>query len=75
MAATRTQVYFTEEQRRRIDAVARREGKTLAQVVREAVDSYVAQAAPALDTVLDESFGSMPDVRAASRDEWDRGYG
>lgn len=75
MSATRTQVYFTAEQRRRIDAFARREGKTLAQVVREAVDAYVAQAPPELDAVLAESFGSMPDLRVAPRSEWDRGYG
>jgi len=75
MSAIRTQVYFSGEQRRRIDAVARREGKSLAQVVREAVDTYVAQASPELDAVLDESFGSMPDLRVAPRSEWDRGYG
>jgi predicted DNA-binding protein len=39
MSATRTQVCFTEEQRRRLDARARREGKTLAALVREAVDA------------------------------------
>jgi predicted DNA-binding protein len=40
MPSTRTQVYFTEEQRRRLDAQAEREGKTPAEVVREAVDAY-----------------------------------
>ncbi len=75
MSATRTQVYFTEEQRRRLDALAKREGKTLAEVVREAVDAYVAPAPPDLDVVLDETFGSMPDVEVPPRSEWDRGYG
>ena len=76
MSATRTQVYFTEAQRRQLDARARREGKTLAAVVREAVDAYVAQGdPPALDAVLDETFGSMPDLREPPRDEWDRGHG
>jgi Mlc titration factor MtfA (ptsG expression regulator) len=75
MSATRTQVYFTEEQRRRLDALARREGKTLAEVVREAVDAYVAEAPPDLDAVLDETFGSMPELDVPGRDEWDRGYG
>jgi Mlc titration factor MtfA (ptsG expression regulator) len=75
MSATRTQVYFTEEQRRRLDALAEREGKTLAEVVREAVDAYVAQAPPDLDAVLDETFGSMPDLEVPARSEWDRGYG
>jgi len=75
MSATRTQVYFTEEQRRKLDARAKREGKTLAKVVREAVDAYVAQEPPNLDVVLDETFGSMPDFEIPERSEWDRGYG
>jgi hypothetical protein len=73
MSATRTQVYFTEEQRRRLDALAEREGKTLAEVVREAVDAYVAP--PDIDAVLDETFGSMPELEVPARGEWDRGYG
>jgi ribbon-helix-helix CopG family protein len=75
MSATRTQVYFTEEQRRRLDALARREGKTLAEVVRAAVDAYVAEAPPDLDAVLEETFGSMRELDVPGRDEWDRGYG
>lgn len=75
MSATRTQVYFTEEQRRQLDALAKREGKTLAEVVREAVDAYVSQTSPDLARALDESFGSMPDLEVPSREEWDRGYG
>ncbi len=75
MSATRTQVYFTEEQRRRLDALAKREGKTLAAVVREAVDAYVSQEPPALAVVLDETFGLMPDFEVPPRSEWDRGYG
>jgi Ribbon-helix-helix protein, copG family len=75
MSATRTQVYFTEEQRRRLDARAAREGKTLAELVREAVDAYIEREPPKLDAVLDETFGSMPDLDVPPRDEWDRGYG
>ncbi len=75
MSSTRTQVYFTEEQRRQLDALARREGKTLARVVREAVDAYVAQASPHLDVVLEETFGSIPELEVPAREEWDRGYG
>ena len=74
MSATRTQVYFTREQRRRLDLRASREGKTLAAVVREAVDAYVTEAAPELDVVLDETFGSMPDLEVPARSGWDRGY-
>jgi len=75
MSATRTQVYFTEDQRRRLDAVARDKGTTLAAVVREAVDAYVALASPDTDRVLDESFGSMPDFAVPDRGGWDRGHG
>ena len=75
MSATRTQVYFTEDQRRRLDALAEREGKTLAQVVREAVDAYVAEAPADLEAVLDETFGSMRELEVPARSEWDRGYG
>lgn len=75
MPATRTQVYFTEEQRRRLDALAEREGKTLAAVVREAVDAHTARSQPDLATALDEAFGSMPDLEVPARSEWDRGYG
>ncbi|MGI8562610.1 MAG: CopG family transcriptional regulator [Candidatus Dormibacter sp.] len=75
MAATRTQVYFTEEQRRKLDALTKREGKTLAEVVREAVDAHTAQPPPDLESVLDEAFGSMPDLEVPDRSDWNRGYG
>lgn len=76
MSAIRTQVYFTPEQRRRLDALAAQEGKTLAGVVREAVDAYVHEApVPSLAAVLDETFGSLPDLAVTPRDDWDRGYG
>lgn len=75
MSATRTQVYFSPQQREQLDALARRDGKTLAAVVREAVDAYVGRASPDPQATLDESFGSMPDFEAAARGDWDRGYG
>ena len=75
MSATRTQVYFTEQQRRRLDALAEREGKTLAQIVREAVDSYVPDVPPDLSAMLDEAFGTLPDIAVPPRSEWDRGFG
>jgi hypothetical protein len=71
MAATRTQVYLTEEQRRMIDEVAKAEGVTLAEVVRRALDSYLDAERDAALT-LASTFGSDPDARAPSRDEWDR---
>lgn len=74
MPATRTQVYLTKEQRRKLDAKRKREGKTLAAVVREAVDAYIAHDRPSasdIKAVLDRTFGSIPDLEVPSRDEWE----
>ena len=43
MAATRTQVYLTTEQRERIEALRARDGRSLAEVVRDALDAYLDQ--------------------------------
>jgi 16S rRNA U516 pseudouridylate synthase RsuA-like enzyme len=43
MAMTRTQIYLTEEQRRQIHRLAEAQHKTMAQVIREAVEEYVIQ--------------------------------
>ncbi len=71
MPATRTQVYLTEEQRRRIDEVARAEGVTLAEVVRRALDAYLSTEQEA-SANLAATFGADPAASAPSRDEWDR---
>jgi Ribbon-helix-helix protein, copG family len=78
--ATRTQVYLTAAQRRQIDELRARDGRTLAEVIRAAVDEYlsthgrdVAERERAeTQSVLDETFGSMPDLEVPSRGEWDR---
>jgi len=76
MSATRTQVYLTQQQRARIDALRKADGRTMAQIVREALDRYLEEEeTPDLQTVLDATFGSCPDFEVPSRDEWDRGYG
>lgn len=71
MSATRTQVYLTGEQRRRIDEIARAEGVTLAEVVRRALDAYLDRDSDA--EALAATFGADPHAGAPSRDEWDRG--
>ncbi len=43
MAMTRTQIYLTEEQREQIQRLAEAQHKTMAQVIREAVEEYVIQ--------------------------------
>lgn len=73
MASTRTQIYLTAEQRRRLDARARSRGTSLAHTIREAVDAYVAEEQPDADAALNETFGVLPELELPSRDEWDRG--
>lgn len=74
MSATRTQVYLTEEQRRRIDEIRQREGISLAAVVRRALDEFFARPAPAEDVeaALRETFGAVPDAEAPRREDWNR---
>jgi hypothetical protein len=82
-AATRTQVYLTEEQRRQIEELRSRDGRTLAEVIRTALDEYLATHGPKAaerelaerQRVLDETFGSIPDFPYPDRSDWDRGYG
>ncbi len=68
--STRTQVYFPEDLRARIDAVCARDGVTLAQVVREAVVAYLEAGAAPRGPALDGTFGKLPELRVPSRDEW-----
>ena len=75
MAATRTQVYLTAEQRKELDVLADRDGKTLAQLVREAVDAYLDGHPGDVQSMLDRTFGIAPDFEVPPRSEWDRGYG
>lgn len=72
MSATRTQIYLTEEQRRRIDLVTAAEGVSMAEVIRRALDEYLDEE---IDTtaVLNRTFGADPEATAPSRDEWQRG--
>jgi metal-responsive CopG/Arc/MetJ family transcriptional regulator len=73
MAATRTQVYLTAEQRRELDELARERGASLAELVREAVDAYLHESHLDMDKALDETFGALPNLTVPSRSEWDRG--
>lgn len=73
MAATRTQIYLTSEQRARLDELTRKEGRALASLIREAVDAYLEGAGPGTEDALSETFGAIPDLRVPSRDEWSRG--
>jgi Arc/MetJ-type ribon-helix-helix transcriptional regulator len=76
MAATRTQVYLSPEQRCAIDELRASDGRTLAEVIRAALDEYLAaHRKPTLAEMqrrLDEALGSMPGLEVPSREEWDR---
>jgi hypothetical protein len=76
MSATRTQVYLTEAQRAGLDQRATAERTTLARVIREAIDRYLAEDMGEVEReqVLTETFGSRPGFGAGvpSRDEWTR---
>ena len=72
MAARRTQIYLTAEQRKRLDERRRRERRTLAELVREAVDAYLADRPADPATALNSTFGALPKLEVPSRDEWDR---
>jgi hypothetical protein len=72
MAAQRTQIYLTKDQRAKIDRIRHREGKSLAEVVRDAVDAYADERELDVAAALDATFGTMPDLAVPSRDEWDR---
>lgn len=72
MSATRTQIYLTDEQRRRIDRIAAARGVTMAEVVRCAVDEFLADS-PDIDEALAATFGAAPEAVVPSRDGWARG--
>ena len=70
MPAKRTQVYLSEEQRVLIDQRARRQGVTMAHVIREALDAFLSSQE---EDDLDVTFGAAPELRqrVPSRSEWD----
>jgi hypothetical protein len=73
MRAIRTQVYLTEEQRKRIDRLASARGLTLAAIVRRAVDIYLDAELPDPVPILAATFGAAPDATMPDRNEWSRG--
>ena len=73
MSATRTQVYLTDAQRQRIDAIAEAEGVTMAEIIRRALDSYLENETTDPELALAATFGAAPDATVPSRAEWDRG--
>ncbi len=75
----RTQIYLTEEEREGIDAIAKSTGKKQSEVIREAVDRFLALSKRSRrEAVLKDAAGmwrdrnDLPDFGAARR-SWDRG--
>ncbi len=68
--STRTQIYLTGEQRARLDELARRRGGSLAELIREAVDAYLAGAGPGAAEALERTCGASPEFAAPPREEW-----
>lgn len=70
--STRTQIYLTDDQRRRIDELAASQGVTMAEIIRRAVGGYLDdQADP--EPALSATFASGPDFSVPARGEWGRG--
>jgi predicted DNA-binding protein len=72
MSARRTQIYFSQEQRQRIDRAAAARGVTMAELVREAVDRFLTVDSDATES-LSSTFGACPEASVPSRDQWNRG--
>jgi predicted DNA-binding protein len=71
MTAIRTQVYLAPELRTRVDDYCRRTGKSVAEVIREALEGYLSEARYFDQSVaLDRTFGMLPDLEVPSRHEW-----
>ena len=75
MASTRTQIYLTADQRKRLDELGKREGKSMAELIRAAVDRYLEAEAGLTDGEVDEilrsTFGISPNFEVPPR-RWGR---
>ncbi len=71
-AALRTQIYLTRQQREELDRIATRDGASLAELIRDAVDEYLNARPAGIDQALEESFGAAPDAAMPDRAEWAR---
>jgi hypothetical protein len=75
----RTQIYLTERQRDKLNAIAKTAGKKQSELIREAVDRLIDEVnCDRREAVLRETAGiwkgrtDLPDFKA-TRAEWDRG--
>lgn len=71
MAATRTQIYLTRRQREELDRLVEREGASLAELIRDAVDEYLGARPVGIDEALRDTFGAVPEAEIPDRAEWE----
>lgn len=65
-----TEIYLTEEQRRRLDSLRRSRGESLAELIRVAVDDFLDREGLGPDASLEQTFGVVPDAAVPDRGEW-----
>jgi predicted DNA-binding protein len=73
MPSVRTQIYLTVEQRERLGELALTRNSSLAELVREAIEQYLARGLQDPDHALEATFGVLPMIEPPPRAEWDRG--
>lgn len=57
----RTQIYLRESQKEELDKMAAQTGKALAEIVREAVDHYIAEKRITTEIVIEQTSGLWKD--------------
>lgn len=75
----RTQIYLTREQREALRAISERRNQPQSEIIREAIDCYIVDAAKEVDVTeaLEKSFGiwadrdDLDDLMDTLRQEWD----
>lgn len=57
----RTQIYLLESQKEKLDALAKKNGKSVAEIIREAVDMYMTECKKNTEDPIVKTFGIWKD--------------